>query len=34
VRRVNSSNVNGRLSNADGIRKPYSTSASLRDRSP
>ncbi len=34
VSRVNSSNVSGRLSNADGSRKPYSTSASLRERSP
>ncbi len=29
-----SSNFNGRLSNAEGSRKPYSTSTSLRDRSP
>jgi len=32
--RLNSSNVSGRLSKAEGSRKPYSTSASLRERSP
>ena len=30
----NSSNLSGRLSSADGSRKPYSTSVSLRERSP
>ena len=30
----NSSKVSGRLSKAEGSRKPYSTSVSLRDRSP
>ena len=34
VMRVNSSKVSGRLSKAEGSRKPYSTSDSLRERSP
>jgi len=34
ARAVNSSNRIGRLSNAEGKRKPYSTNVSLRERSP
>ncbi|MNS92911.1 hypothetical protein D3C72_1270590 [compost metagenome] len=34
ILRSNSSNFSGRLSSADGIRKPYSTSVVLRARSP
>jgi hypothetical protein len=34
MRASNSSNFSGRLSSADGRRKPYSTSVVLRDRSP
>jgi hypothetical protein len=34
MRRSNSSNFSGRLSSADGRRKPYSTSVVLRERSP
>ena len=33
-RPMNSSKVRGRLSRADGSRKPYSTSVPLRERSP
>ena len=32
--RSNSPNCSGRLSSADGRRNPYSTSVSLRERSP
>ena len=34
TRSSHSSNLSGRLSSADGRRKPYSTSVSLRERSP
>ena len=34
VRSMNSAKFSGRLSNADGSRKPCSTSVSFRERSP